>query len=31
MRPLATCEKAAFRNLIMGLTGITDVAHLPDG
>lgn len=30
MRPLATCEKAAFRNLIMGLTGITDVAHLPD-
>ncbi|KAL4153519.1 hypothetical protein QTP88_001352 [Uroleucon formosanum] len=30
MRPLSTCEKAAFRSLIMGLTGITDVAHLPD-
>uniref|UniRef100_A0A2S2PEN5 BED-type domain-containing protein n=1 Tax=Schizaphis graminum TaxID=13262 RepID=A0A2S2PEN5_SCHGA len=30
MRPLVTCEKVAFRNLIMGLTGITDAAYLPD-
>jgi len=30
MKPLVTCEKIASRNLIMGLTGITDAAYLPD-
>lgn len=30
MRPLVTCQKPAFRRLIMGLTGITDTALLPD-
>ncbi|KAL5238145.1 hypothetical protein ACI65C_005555 [Semiaphis heraclei] len=30
MRPLVTCEKVAFKNLIMGLTGITDASYLPD-
>lgn len=30
MRPLVTCQKPAFRRLIMGLTGITDEALLPD-
>lgn len=30
MRPLVTCQKPAFRNLIMGLTEITDQTYLPD-
>jgi len=30
MRPLVTCQKPVFRRLIMGLTGITDTALLPD-
>lgn len=30
MRPLVTCQKPAFRNLIMGLSGITDSAFLPN-
>lgn len=30
MRPIITCEKPAFRQLIMGLTGISDTSFLPD-
>ncbi|KAL5245976.1 hypothetical protein ACI65C_013384 [Semiaphis heraclei] len=30
MRPIITCEKPAFRQLIMGLTGISDISFLPD-
>lgn len=30
MRPLVTCQKPAFRRLIMGLSGITDEELLPD-
>lgn len=30
MRPIVTCEKQAFRQLVMGLTDITDTAALPD-
>jgi len=30
MRPLITCEKRSFRELIMGLTGIKDTSILPN-
>jgi len=30
MRPIITCEKPAFRQSIMGLTGISDTSFLPD-
>lgn len=30
MRPLITCEKHSFRELIMGLTGIKDTSILPN-
>jgi len=30
MRPIITCEKPAFRQLIMGLTGISDTSFLSD-
>lgn len=30
MRPLVTCQKPAFRKLIMGLSGVSDTSLLPD-
>jgi hypothetical protein len=30
MRPLVTCEKKSFRNLLLGLTGSNDTSILPN-
>lgn len=30
MRPLVTCEKKSFRNLLLGLTGLNDSSILPN-
>jgi len=30
MRPLITCEKKTFRELIIGLTGLKDTSMIPD-
>lgn len=30
MRPLVTCEKKSFRNLLLGLTGLNDTSILPN-
>jgi len=30
MRPLVTCEKKSFRNLLLGLTGVNDTSILPN-